>query len=102
VNKAAAEEFQPYVDEEPEQFQEWIADQELSEKEKVLWNFHRWMRQETDLESGSIVDYRKYVAEMLSDDGELIVKPSELGNHKRAAVNKFRDFAKTTTEGDME
>jgi len=46
--------------------------------------------QSTDLNSGSIVDYRKYVAQYLDENGELEDVQDDLGSHHRAAVNKFR------------
>lgn len=41
------------------------------------------------------MDYRKYVAEYLDENGELDA-PDDLGSHERAAVNKFLDYSKKT------
>lgn len=84
------------VEEQPPEFDEWMAEHDLNDKEKELWNFHRWMRQETTLQSGSIVDYRKYVAEMLDEDGKLRFGKSDLdSSHKQAAFNKFSEYKKS-------
>lgn len=98
----AGEQFQPYVKEQPEEFRKWIADQELSEKEKVLWNFHRWMGQETDLESGSVVDYRKYVAEMLNEDGDIKFGKEDLEWSGVARGVEFDDDAVVLNISDAE
>lgn len=91
------------------EFQEWIADQDFNDKEKALWNFHKWMRQHTTLSSGTIVDYRKYVAEMMDDTGEIVFGKAELdSSHKQAAWNKFQEykdstgFAKTNATGEQQ
>jgi len=65
----------------------------LNQKQSALTLFHYWMREKDpkNIKSGSIVDYRKYVAEYLDQDAELSV-PDDLGNHKSAAVSKYEDF----------
>lgn len=105
VTTAAVEQFQPHIEQESEEFTEWILDQDLSVREKVLWEFHRWMRKHTSLSSGTIVDYRKYVAEMLKEDGELQFGKTDLdSSHKQAAWNKFAEFKRSQdsskTNGD--
>lgn len=55
------------------------------------------MRKHTELSSGSIVDYRKYVAEFLDEEGELDAK-NDLGSHKSAAVSKYQDFLEADIE----
>lgn len=86
------------IEEEPPEFQSWIADRDLNDKEKTLWNFHKWMRQNTSLKSGTIVDYRKYIAEMLDEHGELALTRAEIdSSHKRAAFNKFCEYKKSTS-----
>lgn len=74
-------------------------------KEQLIWLFHYYERNHTNLSSGSIVDYRKYTAELLNEDGKLVT-PSDLGSHKNAAVSKYREFQNSeelfkrkTTEG---
>lgn len=91
----AEESFESTLEYESPGFQEWIANQNLSEKEMILWLFHRWMRQQTDLDSGTIVDYRKYVAGKLNKDGTLIPATNEsreISRHEQAAINKFKEF----------
>jgi hypothetical protein len=81
----------------------------LNKKEASIELFHYWMRKYTALTSGTIVDYRKYVAEFLTEDGELEANKKELGSHKGAAVSKWEeftdfeiDFSTTTDEGENE
>lgn len=76
----------------------------LTRREAGVWLFHHFLRTETDLERGSVVDYRKYVAELMDENGKLVV-PSDLSSHKQAAVSKARMFEnlyfkRTTTEVD--
>ncbi|MFB6209583.1 MAG: hypothetical protein ABEJ56_05630 [Candidatus Nanohaloarchaea archaeon] len=88
------------LEDKPEEFREWIKDQDLGSAEKTIWNFQKWMREETVLQSGTIVDYRKYVAEMIDESGELTVSEGDLdSSHKRAAFNKFCDY-KREMDGD--
>lgn len=95
--------FTDKVSEYGSDFTEWIQSQELNEKEETIWLFQYWLRTETDLSSGSIVDYRKYVAEYLNQQGELMQQLSDLTSHEQAAVNKFQAYnSKTSTEGDKE
>lgn len=91
-------------------FSQWMEEQELSEQEKTVWLFHYYERYGTSLNSGSVVDYRKYAARYLNESGELLDCLDDLNSHERAAVNKFReaeeadlksisvDSAKTTGE----
>jgi len=69
----------------------------LNKKEASIELFHYWMREHDSIKSGSIVDYRKYVAEFLDSDGELDAA-NDLGSHKSAAVNKYREFLQTDLE----
>jgi len=96
------------VEDQSREFKEWMKEKDLDEKGKALFNFHNWMRQETTLSSGTIVDYRKYVAEMLDSDGELVFGRTELdSSHKQAAWNKFQEYkdsqdnAKTNAKGEI-
>lgn len=93
---AAGQQFEAYIQEEKPEFQEWVADQDLNQKEKTIWLFHRWLRQETDLTSGSIVDYRRYVNRYLDEDGVMEAEQGELTSHERAAVNKFTEFKQSS------
>ena len=89
-----------------------MEDQVLSEREKVVWLFHFYERYGTSLNSGSVVDYRKYAAQYLNESGELLDCLNNLNSHERAAINKFReaervdlkslsvDNAKTNATGD--
>lgn len=72
-------------------FSNWMEDQNLTEREKVVWLFHYYERYGTDLNSGSVVDYRKYAAKYLNESGELLDCLDDLNSHERAAVNKFRE-----------
>jgi len=78
----------------------------LDQMEATVWLFHWFERNLTTLKSGSVVDYRKYAAELMNEDGALNT-PSDLSSHKSAAVSKFREFqnckelfSTTTTEGE--
>lgn len=87
------------IDDQDQEFQSWVADQDLNPKEKQLWNFHKWMRQETDLNSGTIIDYRKYVAEMLDEDGILTVAGKDIeSSHRHAAYTKYLKFKRSREE----
>jgi len=70
----------------------------LNKKEASIELFHYWMREHDTIKSGSIVDYRKYVAEFLDQEGELTVSRDELGNHKGAAVSKYEKFLDSELE----
>lgn len=83
--------FPEKVNEFGDEFMEWMEDQDLTEREKVVWLFQYYERYGTDLNSGSIVDYRKYAAQYLNQSGALLESLGDLGSHHRAAVNKFRE-----------
>jgi len=91
--------FDALIKKHGDDFVEYIQNQDLSDREKALWQFQYYMRYGISLSSGSIVDYRKYVAGYLDENGELDA-PENLGSHHRAAVNKFRDFNKKTGDSD--
>lgn len=80
--------LEPY----PSDFQNWIEEQELDLREKVIFKFHEWMRQTTDLGPGTIYDYRRYVAEILNQQGEIQLDKQELTSHQKAALSKFEVF----------
>lgn len=97
----------------PDSFEEQVRDVGgLNKKEASIELFHYWMRNHTELSSGSVVDYRKYVAEFLDEDGELTVEREDLGSsHKQAAYSKYEEFQRfdaedlefsSTTSGDSE
>lgn len=75
-------------------FSQWMEDQDLSEREKAVWLFQYYTRYGTSLNSGSVVDYRKYAAKYLNDSGELLDCLDDVGSHERAAINKFRKAEK--------
>lgn len=88
VNKVAKNKIQ----EQPEALEKQIRDcGGLNLKEQLIWLFHYYERNHTQLQSGSIVDYRKYAAELLNEEG-MLTTPSDLGSHKSAAVSKYREF----------
>ena len=64
----------------------------LDKKEASIELFHYWMREHDTIKSGSIVDYRKYVAEFLDQDGELNVERENISSHKSAAISKYKKF----------
>ena len=70
----------------------------LDKKQASIELFQYWMREHDTIKSGSIVDYRKYVAEFLDHEGELTVSREELGNHKGAAVSKYEKFLDSELE----
>jgi len=72
-------------------FPAWMEDQDLSVREKAVWLFQFYERYGTGLNSGSIVDYRKYAASYLNESGELLDCLDDLNSHERAAINKFRE-----------
>lgn len=96
------EDVQLEIEDESEEFQGWMVSRDLDAKERQLWNFHRWMRQKTDLGSGTIVDYRKYMDEILDEDGLVVEDGEDWSSHKLAAFRKYDEFlasAKTSDEG---
>lgn len=76
------------LDDLPDSFIEHIRNQELSDEEKVVWNFHRWLREHTDLSRGTILDYRQAVYEILVED-----RDPAFVTHGEAAVQKLREYA---------
>jgi len=73
----------------PEVFETHLREQGgLDQMEATVWLFHWFERNLTTLKSGSVVDYRKYAAELMNSDGTLTT-PSDLGSHKSAAVSKY-------------
>lgn len=76
------------LDDLPQDFIDHIQDMDLTAEEKVVWNFHRWLREETSLYSGTILDYRQAVYEILVED-----KDPAFVTHAEAAVQKLREYA---------
>lgn len=88
----------------PEEFQEWMEEREedLDANEKRLWNFHRWMRQETDLSSGTIVDYLKDIASRMKD-GDFAGRDAVPANiEKTSAVKKYEEFLHSNSTSKTE
>lgn len=97
---------QLHVNEQPQTLRDWLETQDLSNREKRLWNFHRWMREETQLGKGSTVEYRKKIHQLMTEDGVLDVDQSDLGCRERSAYNKFQEFVEAdlpveSTKGDI-
>jgi len=51
--------------------QEWLEDQDLTQRDIELLGFHEWMRNKTSLESGTIVEYRKKIHNLMQEDAKL-------------------------------
>ncbi|MFB6208517.1 MAG: hypothetical protein ABEJ56_00070 [Candidatus Nanohaloarchaea archaeon] len=74
-----------------EDFMYWVSNNCSDEKTSVMHDFHEYLRN-TELKSGTVVDYLKDVEKDLTDDGKL---PESADG---SAARKFREFLRKTTE----
>jgi len=71
---------------------EWLKKQEPTQRQIQLLGFHQWMRNKTSLESGTLVEYRKKLHELMEEDATLEIDKDELGTREKTAVNKFEEY----------
>jgi len=72
--------------------QKWLEDQELTQRDIELLGFHQWMRNKTSLKSGTIVEYRKKIHNLMQEDAKLVVDREKLDTRQNTAVNKFEEY----------
>jgi len=69
-----------------------LEEDEITDKDQLIHDFHGWMRQETTLKSGTIIEYRKKVFQLLEEGPKLVVDREELSTRENTAVNKFEEY----------
>jgi len=71
---------------------EWLKNQELTQRQIEMLLFQHWMREETTLDSGTIVEYRNKVHQLMNENSKLVVDREELDTRENTAVNKFEQY----------
>jgi len=72
--------------------QEWLKEQDLTQRQIEMLLFQHWMREETNLDSGTIVEYRKKIHQLMDEDSKLVVDREQLSTRENTAVNKFQEY----------
>lgn len=62
------------------------------DRDRIVYCFHKWMKELNELDRGTRLDYRRMIYENMDECGELQKDESNLGMHGSAAVSKFKDF----------